>query len=308
LRNYFENRGQMYTYEELYALITKTAQEDERIRAVTMEGSGVTPGACHDKYSDFDITFFVTDVREFSGDRGYMDRFGQVLILQRPDDWYGHPYDYEGRENYAFLTQYKDGSRIDLTVIDICNINKQTAFDEPRRVLLNKDSFPQLKDIPTNEAFFIKKPSALEYFNTCNEFRWISNYVTKGLCRHELTYVKRMMDVYMMDMFMKMMDWRIATENDFRVTTGVWGKHWKKYLSPEEMERVHSIFAGGSYEEIWEKLFVFYDYFAQLAVFVADRLEFEFDQKESDEVRAFMKNREAECRNVQLTELSNVQN
>ena len=32
------------TYEEMYDLILKTGEEDERIRAVTMEGSNVTPG------------------------------------------------------------------------------------------------------------------------------------------------------------------------------------------------------------------------------------------------------------------------
>lgn len=54
----------MRTYEEMMKLILRTAQEDERIRAVTMEGSNTTDEAVHDAYSDFDITFFVTDIRE----------------------------------------------------------------------------------------------------------------------------------------------------------------------------------------------------------------------------------------------------
>ena len=33
------------TYEEMYNLILQTAREDDRIRAVTMEGSNVTPAA-----------------------------------------------------------------------------------------------------------------------------------------------------------------------------------------------------------------------------------------------------------------------
>ena len=62
----------MKTIEEMRELILKTAREDERIRAVTMEGSNVTEGAVHDKYSDIDVTFFVTDIREFTRDKDYM--------------------------------------------------------------------------------------------------------------------------------------------------------------------------------------------------------------------------------------------
>lgn len=117
----------MKTYEEMLDLLLSTASEDDRIRAVTMEGSRVTSGAVHDKYSDFDITFFVTDVREFSNDHDYMNRFGEVLIMQLPVDWYSHPYDYESRDNFTFLTQYRDGNRIDLTFVDISNIHEQLS-------------------------------------------------------------------------------------------------------------------------------------------------------------------------------------
>ena len=89
------------TYEEMYDLILKTGEEDERIRAVTMEGSNVTPGAVHDKYSDFDVTFFVTDIRPFTTDKDYMKRFGDILIMQQPDDYYAEPYDYNGRKRFG---------------------------------------------------------------------------------------------------------------------------------------------------------------------------------------------------------------
>lgn len=281
----------MRTYEEMYNLILNEAKSDERIRAMTMEGSVVTDGAVHDAFSDFDITFFVKDIREFTKDRNYMERFGKILILQCPDDWYEAPYDYNGTENFAFLTQYEDGNRIDLTIIDVSNISKQAGFTEPRKVCVNKDDFKELKDITTNEVFYIKRPTEFEYFNTCNEFRWVANYVTKGLCRHELYYAKRAMDVYMMDMFIKMINWKVAVDNGFKVTTGANSKYLKKYLSYDEMLRFTGIFANGEYEDIWEKLFLFYDYFAELARYVADKLSFKFDEDETAGVRAFMEER-----------------
>lgn len=146
----------MATYEEMYEKILQTGQEDDRIRAVTMEGSGVTDGAVHDEFSDFDVTFFVSDIRQFTKERDYMKRFGEILIMQTPDDWYKEPYNYDGKERYAFLTQYIDGNRIDLTFIDISKIGEQKEFSEPRKVLINKDNFKELVNIESNEIFLSK--------------------------------------------------------------------------------------------------------------------------------------------------------
>lgn len=278
----------MDNYGKMFELIMKTANEDERIRAVTMEGSNATASDVHDKYSDFDITFFVSDIREFTADKKYMERFGEILIMQCPDDEYNSPYDYSSKNNFAYLTQYTDGQRIDLTLIDVSNIAKQAEFTSDRKVLVNKDNFKELVDITNSKEHLITKPSEFEYFNTCNEFRWISNYVTKGLCREEFYYAKRMMEEYMMDMFIKMMNWKIAIDNDFKVSTGKCGKYFKRFLSEDEMKRFQMMFAGGDYNEMWFKLFFMYDYFAELAKYVADKLGFSFDEKETAAVKAFM--------------------
>ena len=262
----------MKTYDEMYDLIVKTAEEDERIRALTMEGSNVTKGAVHDEFSDFDVTFFVSDIREFTADKEYMKRFGDILIIQTPYDEYCAPYDYNGRSRFTFLTQYKDGNRIDLTLIDISEIEEQKDFDEPRKVLINKDDFAVLKDIDSKKAFRIRKPGEFEFFNTVNEFRWVSNYATKGLCRHEFYYARRVMEHYMMDMFMKMINWKVGIDNDFGVTTGGNSKYLKRFISEDEMNRFMGMFACGDYEDMWNKLFLMYDYFEELSAYVADKL------------------------------------
>ena len=282
------------SYDEMMNLIMEKAREDERIRAVTMEGSRANDNAVHDEYSDFDICYYVTDVREFSRDKHWMDYFGEMLIMQCPEDWYNHPYDYDGHENFAYLMQFADGNRIDLTVKDIRNIKQETENEEPRIVLLNKDNFEELQPLETEEAFYIKRPSETEYMNTCNEFRWLSVYITKGLCRRELYYAKHSYDVLIMDMFIKMLNWKVGIAHNFRVTTGAYGKYLKRYLSEEEMERFASIFPDGSYEDIWKRLFIMYDYFAQLAEYVADELGFFFDKEETKRVRTFLEKRQKE--------------
>ena len=203
------------------------ALSDERIRAVTMEGSRANPNAVHDSYSDFDISYYVTDIREFTKDKSWINELGDILIAQFPTDWYSHPYDYGSRAPFAFLIQFADGSRIDLTLVDVTNISQEAENKEPRIVLLNKDNFPYLLPLQAEDVFFLRPPEEKEFLDTCNEFRWLSLYISKGVCREELYYAKNAYDVLIMPMFLKMLNWRIGTEHGFRVTTGSSCKYLK---------------------------------------------------------------------------------
>ena len=287
----------MRNKEEMMKLIMDVAINDERIRAVTMEGSRASKNATHDQYCDFDICYIVSDIREFTKDNKWVEIFGEILIVQYPMDWYSHPYNYAGHDNFAYLIQFKDGNRIDLTLIDVCNIDKEQGCCEPRIVLLNKDNFKELKQINDESVFYIQKPSEMEYYNTCNEFRWLSVYISKGLCREELYYAKYAYDVLMMEMFIKMLNWKIGVDNDFNVTTGNHSKYLKRFLTLEEMKRFHSVFPNGTYEDIWSKLYVIYDYFAEIAKYVGEALKYNFDAKETEEVRIFLSERQKQCVN-----------
>ena len=276
--------------EQMLACILDAARSDERIRAVTMEGSRANPNALHDQYSDFDICWFVTDARDFTRDRSFLKAFGEILILQCPDDWYDHPYDYNGHAHFAYLIQFTDGNRIDLSIRDLRNLAEETAYNEPRAVLLDKDGYAELHPVESEAAYYIRRPGEKEYLDTCNEFRWISIYIAKGLCRQQLYYAKYAYDVLAMRQFIKMLSWKIGIQHNFSVTVGAHGKYFKAYLSPSELARFHGIFSGGDYAEIWEKLFVFYDYFAELAAFTAAALGFAFDETETQKIRIFLKN------------------
>lgn len=178
--------------------------------------------------------------------------------------------------------------------MDIRNIANEKYNNEPRTILLNKDNYEDLIPIDDEKAFFIQAPTQKEFDNTCNEFRWISLYVAKGLCRKELYYAKYAYDVLMMDMFMKMLSWKIGIEHNFNVTTGNHYKYLKRYLSADEMKRLHGIFPGGEYQDIWEKLFLMYDYFHELETEVSKYFNFNCDTFQSGRVKDFLKMRRNE--------------
>lgn len=278
----------MRTTNQLLELIMNKAEADERIRAVTLNGSRAGKDALVDQYSDFDIAYFVTDVREFTKDKDWITYFGEILIVQYSMDWYSNPYDYSSKDTFVYLIQFEDGNRIDLSVVDISNMEKEKENKEPKIILMNKDNFEELVESNDESEFYISEPTEMEFYNTCNEFRWLSIYITKGLCRKELYYAKYAYDVLIMEMFMKMLNWKVGIDNEFMITTGSHSRYLKRYLSEVEMKRVHSIFPNGSYDDIWTKLFIMYDYFHELEIKVDNRYDFKTNEEETDRVRRFI--------------------
>ncbi len=283
----------MRTEAEMMDLILNKARKDDRIRAVAMDGSRANRNAVHDQYSDFDIVYFVTDVREFTKDKSWVKCFGDILIVQYPMDWYSHPYDYSSKNTFAYLIQFADGNRIDLSIVDLCNIEKEKDNNEPRIILLNKDDYKELIPIESENTFFIKAPTEKEFYNTTNEFRWLSIYISKGLCREEFYYARYSFDVLIMEMFIKMLNWKIGIRYDFKVTTGGHSKYLKRYLTEEEMKRVQGIFPNGEYEDIWDKLFLMYDYFEELESEVAKHFNYFYDKEEAAKVHEFLLQRKS---------------
>lgn len=67
-------------------LILGIAKNDERIRAVTLEGSRTNRNVPRDKFQDYDISYFVTDINSFKTSDEWLNPFGKRIIMQKPED------------------------------------------------------------------------------------------------------------------------------------------------------------------------------------------------------------------------------
>ncbi|CAM3279902.1 aminoglycoside 6-adenylyltransferase [Vagococcus fessus] len=283
----------MRTDKEMLEQIMTFAQNDERVRAVTLDGSRVNPSATRDKYSDFDCVFYVKDIQSFTKKDDWLDVFGERLIMQKPMDWFSEPYDFEGIEKFAYLIQFEDGHRLDLTLCDVRKLSEE-CNKEPRQILLNKDNFSELVPVETEAHFYIKKPTEKEFLDTVNEFRWLCLSVTKGICRKELMYAKHNYDQFVVPMVIEMVNWKIGLAHEFKVSTGAFGKYIGRYLSEDEMTRFQGIFPNGDFKDISNKLMLMFDYFGELEDSVAEQLNFRVDEAERQNVRDFMQERLSE--------------
>ena len=276
----------MRSEEEMLRLIVDTAERDDRIRAVVMNGSRANPNARGDCFQDYDVVYFVEDIQPFRNNYKWIRRFGELMILQEPEDMVDPPAGAGGF--FTYLMQFKDGNRIDLGIYPL-EMAEEQCKDSLSVVLLDKDGrLPSMP--PANEGNYLpKKPTAKAYADCCNEFWWVCPYVAKGLWRGEMLYARYMLDEVVRAQLMKMLTWYIGIKTGFSVNPGKYGKYFQQYLEPETWERLLGTYAPGEYEATWEALLRMGGLFRETAMGVAMHFGFRYPQEEDDTVSAHLR-------------------
>ena len=67
----------MRSEQEMMDLILGTAQEDERIRAVILNGSRTNPNVRRDIFQDYDVVYVVTEMGPFVHNLEWIRCFGE---------------------------------------------------------------------------------------------------------------------------------------------------------------------------------------------------------------------------------------
>ena len=277
----------MRTEQQMLDLILETARCDERIRAVVMNGSRVNPRAPRDPFQDFDIVYIVTDVAPFRHNLEWIRRFGELMILQMPEEMGDPPPSGEGF--FSYLMQFLDGNRIDLGIFTFSQWQAR-GRDSLSLLLLDKDGIIEPFPPADESNYFPRPPTAREFFDCCNEFWWVAPYVAKGLWRREILYARIMLDeVIRNQQLMKMLRWHIGVKTDFQVSPGKLGKYFQRYLEPELWEMLLKTFSDASYENTWDSLFTMCELFRKTAIPIAEHSGCEYPFDDDRRVTAHLK-------------------
>ena len=218
----------MRSEQEMLELIVSIAENDDRIRAVIMNGSRTNPNARRDIFQDFDIVYLVTDVGPFRNDHAWINRFGAIMILQMPEAMENPPSLNDG--HFTYLMQFTDGNRIDLTLFPIAKLH-EFGRESLSLLLLDKDGIVEPFPAPSESDYLPIPPTAKAFSDCCNEFWWVCPYVAKGLWREEIIYAKHMLDQVIREQLMKMLTWHMGVKTQFLRSPGKLGKHLSSTLS-----------------------------------------------------------------------------
>ena len=270
----------MRSEKEMLDLIMDTAKNDDRIRAVLLNGSRTNPDARRDIFQDFDITYFVTEVSSFRDDPAWISRFGELMILQMPEAMEDPPPMNDG--HFAYLMQFSDGNRIDLTLFPLDRLG-EFERESLTLLLLDKDGFLEPFPPPSERDYLPHPPTPKAFWDCCNEFWWVCPYVAKGLWREEIIYAKTMLDQPVREQLMKMLVWYIGIKTEFSCNPGKHGRYFQQYLEPEVWDMLQKTYADASYDNTWEALFTMCNLFRRIALPIAEH--FGFDYPHGDDKR-----------------------
>ncbi|MBU1093951.1 MAG: aminoglycoside 6-adenylyltransferase [Firmicutes bacterium] len=271
----------MRTEKEMFDLILNVAKNDERIRAVYMNGSRANPNVSKDIFQDYDIVFLVTETKSFLNDKNWIIVFGKPAIIQEPDRK-------ESETHYTWLMLFKDRNRIDLHIRTKEYALKEYTRDSLTVLIIDKDNcLPGIP--PTNDSdYYVKKPEESQYKSRCNDFWWCLQNVAKGIARDQLPYAMWMYNVVVRENMTKLIDWYIGINTNFSVSVGMSGKYYKKYLPKNIYSLFLKTYSGSDYNDLWTAIFNACELFRSIAPSVGNHFGFTYNQDEDTNIMEYL--------------------
>jgi aminoglycoside 6-adenylyltransferase len=268
------------------------------VRAMILTSTRADPEANPDPFSDYDVIVAVTDTRPFYEDRGWLDDFGRVLVLYRDP-----MRTVRGGEQFAYITQYDNGLKIDLTlcstgVLDYIASRPSLPddLDVGCAVLLDKDDLTRGLAPATRGAYVPEPPGEGAYRELIEEFLHEATYVAKHLWRDDLLPAKYNLDHAMKQVNLRrMLEWRIEADHGWALPTRAYGKGLKRLLPEDSWQELAATYAGAGIEENWDALFRTIDFFRTVATEVGERLGFDYPDDLDERVVRYLK----EVRNLE---------
>lgn len=281
----------MRNEQTMMKLILDIANSDERIRAVYMNGSRVNPNIKKDIFQDYDIVFIVTEIKSFLEDRSLINLFGEIAIVQEPnsrDFGWGDNHDYSN--SYVWLMLFKDGNRIDLH-IEVKEVSiERYISDTLTQKLLDKDNFLPVINASNDMTHWIKAPTKEMYLGCCNEFWWCLNNVGKGIWRNQIPYAMRMYTEIVHSQLDKMIEWYIGMNNNFTISTGMWGKYFSEHLSVEFYNMYLNTYSDCDLNNFWDAIFTSCELFGIIAKNISEKFNYLYNIKDEESIISYLHN------------------
>ena len=261
--------------QEMKSMLIKYAENDERVRLAVLEGSRTNNNIVPDRFQDYDISYFVTDIQAYKESDQWLHIFGDIIMMQKPEDMELFPS--ELGNWFSYLILFEDGNKLDLTLIPIDEVeNYFSNSDGLVKVLLDKDALITNEIVANDRCYWINKPTAREFDDCCNEFWMVSSYVVKGLARGEILFAIDHLNEIARPNLLRMMAWRIGSERGYTFSVGKNYKFINHYLPNCDWEKLLSTYSQNGYQEMWRSLFTCYELFRKYSRDVSEKLGYPY--------------------------------
>ena len=268
----------MRTETEMMNLILQIA-ESLKIDAVALSDSRTNDQAPKDEFQDYDVVYVVDDLDTLIRDLAWLHQFGTRNIEQH--NILGH------RRLYLML--FEDGNRIDLALCPKEHINEWVDSEAGFTVLVDEKGLFESYS-PSPQRFWISPASKTDFEKTCNEFWWVSAYVVKGLCRHQVIYVTDHLYGICQQELLKILAWQVASDRG-KVDIGKNYKYLFQYLPAEKEKELSNLLDFSSLDKITQSLLATMQLFHREAQSLAQKLGFDYHTEVAEKMIKYAEER-----------------
>ena len=275
--------------QEILDVILQTAKKLQ-IYAVALSGSRTNPNASTDEFQDYDVVYVVDDLDNLTRDLSWLDRFGNRLIEQ---------YNVLGNRR-LYLMLFEDGNRIDLTLCPKEHIQEWVDSEAGFTVLEDSENLFE-PYFPNPERYWITPATETDFEKACNEFWWVSAYVVKGICRHQVIYATDHLYGICQQELLKVLAWQVARDKGI-VDVGKNYKYLFNYLPTEKEKEFSDLLDLSSLEKITQSLYDTMELFHREAQYLAQKMGFDYDKEVAEKMVQYAEERVKKFGNSQKNE------
>ena len=268
----------MRTETEMLDVILQTAKTLQ-VKAVAMSGSRTCLNVPKDEFQDYDVVYIVDDLDNLTSDLSWLTYFGGRIIEQEVS--------LGNRRLYLML--FEDGNRIDLTLCPKEHIQEWVDSEAGFTVLEDEKGLFESYS-PSPKRFWIHPATETDFKNSCNEFWWVSAYVVKGICRHQVIYATDHLYGICQQELLKVLVWQVAADEG-KVDVGKNYKYLFNYLPNTKEKEFSSLVDFSSLDKITQSLFATMELFHQEAQFLAKKMGFDYDKEVAEKMIEYAEER-----------------
>jgi aminoglycoside 6-adenylyltransferase len=271
--------------EQLLNKVMIWANAEESVRVIIMEGSRARRDHAIDRFSDYDLNLYVTDMTRLIQDDTWIAQLGRIWAMEKeeePDGIFGR------------LVLFEGGQDIDFKLLPIHFLHEfvqqQVLPDDYHRgykVVLDKDGITSQLPPPTYKAIPQPKPSEEEFRYAVNVFWFELFHLVKYLHRNELWCVK-VRDACIMRRLRQMIEWHAQACHEWKYDTWIVGKYMQSWVEPDLWQAFFEIFARFDKADSWRAVCALIPLYQRLASETAQRLSYAYPSDTDQAVSTFI--------------------
>ncbi len=271
--------------EELFEKIMTWANTEDAIRAMIIEGSRARPDHSVDRFSDYDLNLYVTDVAHYTCNDVWIEHISPVWAMEKE----ANPDGTAGR-----LVLFHEGYDFDFKLLPVSMlqefVREQSLPDDYHRgykVVLDKDGLASRLPRPSYKAIPKKKPSEEEFLYAVNVFWFELFHLVKYLHRNELWCVK-VRDACIKRRLLQMIEWHALACHHWDHDTWIVGKYMQAWVEPDLWQAFGEIFAHFDKDDSWRAVCALMPLYRRLADETAQQLNYAYPHEMDQAISGFI--------------------